>query len=153
MIGTCIAIFKRQSRSIFLFGVLLLLLGFISCSWPYGLSALIIILLPFIIGISFIVWGIALSGNSSNPLENNSKQSRYKYWLYSASFFCTASMLVAIFGRFIHELDVSRNHEFLRKVIFPTTWYLVLIGILQIILYYILCKLKEHREKNQLSKE
>ena len=38
IIGTYIAIFKCQSRSIFLLGVLLLLGGFINCTWPYSLG-------------------------------------------------------------------------------------------------------------------
>lgn len=153
MTGIYIAVIKHQYRSIFLLGLLLLLLGFINCSWPYSLPALIIILLPFYIGISFIVWGIILSVDSSNLPENTARRSRYKYWLYSANAFCAAGIIVAILGRFIYELDVSKNHEFQRKVIYPATWSLLLIGILQIILYYILCKIRERREKNMNSTE
>ncbi len=153
IIGIYIAVIKHQYRSIFLLGLLLLLLGFINCSWPYSLPALIIILLPFYIGISFIVWGIILSVDSSNLPENTARLSRYKYWLYSANAFCATGIIVAILGRFIYELDVSKNHEFQRKIIFPATWSLLLIGILQIIVYYILCNIRERREKNMNNTE
>lgn len=136
MIGTYIAVLKRHARSILLLGVVL--------------SLSLILLIP---GMIFIIWSIYLFGNSSNSPENISikKQGKFKSWLYSALAFCVASLLLWTLGSGLE--NQPKIYEPLQNKIYIIMVYILIMGIVQLVIYYILCKIREHREKKMNSTE
>jgi len=142
MIGTCTAVFTRHARSVLLLGVLLLLSGFACRN-----SSEIIVLLLFFTGISFIVWSIGLFGDNGNQQENTFTHPPkiYKYWRYSVITFFAIAILLGILGSYFG--DISRSYESIQKTMYQIMSCFLVAGIMQIILYYILCKKNEFREK------
>jgi len=136
MIGTYIAVLKRHVRSILLLGVVL--------------SLSLILLIP---GMIFIIWSIYLFGNSSNSPENISikKQGQYKCWLYSALAFCVAGILSDILSIYLE--NQAKFYESLQKTTYIIMCVCLIVGILQLVIYYILSKKKDFRENEMNSTE
>ena len=148
MIGTFTAVLTRHARSVLLLGVLLLLSGFACRN-----SSEIIVLLLFFTGISFIVWSIGLFvGNGSQPESTFTHQPKiYKYWRCSVISFFAIAILLGILGSYFG--DISRNYESIQKTMYQIMNCFLVAGIMQIILYYILCKKNEFREKKSNCQE
>ncbi|MEI8246255.1 MAG: hypothetical protein WCI51_10520 [Lentisphaerota bacterium] len=148
MIGTFTAVLTRHARSVLLLGVLLLLSGFACRN-----SSEIIVLLLFFTGISFIVWSIGLFvGNGNQPERTFTHQPKiYKYWRYSVISFFAIAILLGILGSYFG--DISRSYESIQKTMYQIMSCFLVAGIMQIILYYIICKKNEFREKKTNSPE
>ena len=136
IIGIYIVVLKRHAISILLLGAIL--------------SLYIISLLP---GIIFIIWSILILAASRNPSESISiaNRTKCKHWLYSAIIFLVASMLLGIL---ISSLENTLNtYEHLQKRIYIILVCVLIAGIVQLVIYYILCRRRELIEKNTNSPE
>ena len=136
IIGIYIVVLKRHAISILLLGAIL--------------SLYIISLLP---GIIFIIWSILILAASRNPSENISIEIRTKckHWLYSAIIFFAASMLLGIL---ISSMENTFNtYEYIQKRIYIILVCVLIAGIVQLVIYYILCRRREFIEKKTNSPE
>ena len=136
MIGTYIVVIKRHARSILLLGVVL--------------SLSLILLIP---GMVFIIWSIYLFGSSSNSQENIpiKKQGKYKCWLYSALAFCVAGILSDILSIYLE--NQAQIYESLQRTTYIIMCVFLIVGILQLVIYYILSKKIDFRENEMNSPE
>lgn len=136
IIGIYIVVLKCHAISILLLGAIL--------------SLYIISLLP---GIIFIIWSILILAASRNPSVNISIANRMKckQCLYSAIIFWVASMLLGIL---ISSLENTFNtYEHLQKIIYIILVCVLIAGIVQLVIYYILCRRRELIEKKTNSPE
>lgn len=128
--GIYIVVLRRHAISILLLGAIL--------------SLYIISLLP---GIIFIIWGMLILSGSRNPAENTSIANRTKcrHWLYSAIIFLVASMLLGIL---ISSLENTFNtYEHLQKRIYIILVCILIAGIVQLVIYFSMCRRRELIEK------
>ncbi len=128
--GIYIAVLKRHAISILLLGAIL--------------SLYLISLLP---GIIFIIWSILILAASRNPSENIpiANRTKCKHWLYSSIIFFVASMLLGIL---ISSMQNTFNtYEHLQKKIYIILICVLIAGIVQLVIYYILCRRRELIEK------
>lgn len=130
IIGIYVAVFKRHARSVLLLGA--------------ALSLSIIGLIP---GIIFIIWSVLIFDENNNPSENTfiRKRHKSKYWIYSAIIFCAASILLGLWGSSLE--NQSRIYESLKHKIYTIMVYILIMGIVQLVIYYILSKIRDYREK------
>lgn len=130
IIGIYVAVLKRHARSVLLLGAVL--------------SLSIIGLIP---GIIFIIWSILIFDENNNPSENTfmKKTQKCKYWLYSAIVFCVASILFGLWGGSLE--NQSKIYEPLQMKIYIIMVYILIMGIVQLVIYYILSKIRDYREK------
>lgn len=140
IIGIYFVVLKRHTRSIVLLGTILLLMGFFSTFRPGSLC--------LITGILFIIWSIILSNEDRNIPENNSIKdtNKYKYWLYSASIFCISGILIGIWG--MGNWSISLKDTMLLIML-----SLLLTGILQLIIYFVMSKMRDRRNNKMNSVE
>ena len=141
-----VAVFKRHAKSILFFGTLLFLIGIFTCIdlFSHKLSEVITVCLFLITGILFIIWSIILFEDINNPEDNSILiRRKYKYWLYSAIILCVVGLLFGILGNHFYY----KNYDPLSENMYISMGCLLIVSILQLIIYYILCKIRAYREK------
>ena len=152
IVGIYVAALKRQAKSILFWGTLLFLIGIFTCSDIFSnkLTEVITVCLFLITGILFIIWSILLLEDIKLP-EDNSIQIRrkYKYWLYSAIIFYAVGMLFGILGNYFYY----KNYEPVAENMYISMVCVLMTGNLQLVIYYILCKIGECRGKKINSPE
>lgn len=130
IIGAYIAVFKRQARSIALLGA--------------ALSLSVILLIP---GIIFLIWSALIFDENSSSAGNLTMQKRqkYKYWLYSALTFCASGIFFGMAASYFR--NQARTYESISKNMYSTMYVLLLAGVVLLVIYYILSKIRDSREK------
>ena len=152
IVATFIAVFKRHARSVLFLGIFILLFGMLSCvdflSASYYRSTDVMIVVIFLItGILFTIWGILLfRDNASVKNTPIHPPGKYKYWLYSAIFFGAGGMLFGGLG-YLFWSRLLKRYEDISLNMYKIMGTMLLLSVLQFVIYYILCKIRAHKEK------
>ncbi|MEI8246254.1 MAG: hypothetical protein WCI51_10515 [Lentisphaerota bacterium] len=150
-----IAVLKRQAKSILFWGTLLFLIGIFTCSDLFSnkLTAVITVCLFLITGILFVIWSIILLDALNQSEDICSKcAKKYKYWLYSAICFGAGGMFFGGLG-YSFWSRLLKRYEAISLNMYKIMGILLLLSVLQFVIYYILCKIREHKEKRVNSTE
>lgn len=148
IVGAYAAVITRHSRSVLLLGMILpiVIFVFIGLFLELILTRAIIFFIFLSIGITFIIWSDSIDDNESSTIEDISikKRQKYKYWLYSAIIFCIAGFAVGI---------LSKKFIYFEDTMLLVMVCLLLAGILQFVIYYIICKIRAFRAKKICSEK
>lgn len=146
------SVLKRQIRLILCIGTILWLIG-ISCCRAivardcFSFFYLTLAIILWIMGISFIIWGILIFEKDDNSPENISAISKkQKFWLYSAIASCVAGVCFGIIGDYFEE-NIRIGYELPKNILFILMCSLFIMSIVQFSTYYILYKIRERQEK------